>query len=106
MLHKVYYHVEDTIELQNDIDYPLPPGTIDWISDSGVPREQYLHFYAVTEESRVAAQTWHPRPTDIIVATHSKSGTTLLQNMLQVSVVINGTCVCVCGVDDMCDHEM
>ena len=64
----------------------------DWIAQSGVPREYYKHFYAVSEASRFAAEQFQPRPSDVIVATHSKSGTTMLQNLLEVGSLF-GCCM-------------
>ena len=106
--------IHDTAEEPNCITESTPCAS-DWISRSGVPRERYLrivdpvqswlmmpyasfvpvagvafgsylHFYAVSEQSRGAAENWIPRPSDVLIATHSKSGTTVLQNMLEVRV--------------------
>lgn len=55
----------------------------DWMEVLG-PRAEYLHFYAVSEASRKAAQDFEPRPSDVTVATYTKCGTTLMQQFIEM----------------------
>jgi hypothetical protein len=47
-------------------------------------RLPYRHFYAVSSASCAAAEAWQPHATDVIVATYTKCGTTLLQMLLEM----------------------
>ena len=47
-------------------------------------RQRYRHFYAVSSASCAAAEAWQPQPTDVIVATYTKCGTTVLQMLLEM----------------------
>merc|ERR1712166_1607144 len=55
----------------------------DWMEVLG-PRAEYLHFYAVSEASRKAAQDFEPRPSDVTVATYTKCGTTMMQQFIEM----------------------
>jgi hypothetical protein len=59
------------------------PGAADWLTEA-VGREDYVRFYCVTQSSSDAAQAWQPQNTDVLVVTHSKTGTTLLQQLIQM----------------------
>ena len=47
-------------------------------------RLPYLQFYAVSSASRAAAESWRPQKTDVIVATYTKCGTTLMQMLIEM----------------------
>jgi len=90
MLDKVFYDTADTLPIPDDLideesaDEGEFQASTDWISASGVPLEPYWRFYVATQESTDVAQKFVPHPSDIFISTHSKSGTTLLQFMLEV----------------------
>eukprot|EP00656_Telonema_subtile_P020299 TRINITY_DN21434_c0_g1_i3.p1 TRINITY_DN21434_c0_g1~~TRINITY_DN21434_c0_g1_i3.p1 ORF type:complete len:305 (+),score=62.20 TRINITY_DN21434_c0_g1_i3:103-1017(+) len=56
----------------------------DWIGPVLGPRSPYLWFYAVTEASRNAAEAFCPRLSDVAVATYTKCGTTLMQQLVEM----------------------
>ncbi len=49
----------------------------------GAKPSRYVQFYAVSKESTDYAENFKPRSNDVIVATYSKTGTTLVQQMCQ-----------------------
>ena len=55
-----------------------------WCDDLLGPRMPYRQFYACSEEATAAAEAFVPRPSDVIVGTYSKTGTTLLQNLIEM----------------------
>lgn len=55
----------------------------DWLTRA-VGRAKYVRFYACSQASTDAAEAWRPRASDVIVATYSKTGTTLLQQLIQM----------------------
>ena len=57
---------------------PAPPWSPTWSSDI-LPRRNYRQFYAASSASSAAAEKFSPRTSDVVVATYSKTGTTLLQ---------------------------
>ena len=56
---------------------------VDWLT-AAVGRARYKQFYACSLASTVAAEAFVPKPTDIFVATYSKTGTTVLQMLLEM----------------------
>ena len=56
----------------------------DWLTRALGPVADYLHCYAVTDASRRAAAAFRPRPSDVLIATYTKSGTTVLQQLLEM----------------------
>ena len=55
----------------------------DWLT-LAAGRARYVQFYACTQASTEAAEAFVPKPTDVIVATYSKTGTTVLQMLLEM----------------------
>ena len=63
---------------------PVKEAADDWLTRALGARAPFLQFYAVSDEARRAAEAWAPRPSDVIVATYTKCGTTLLQQLIEM----------------------
>ena len=55
----------------------------DWLT-AAVGRVPYKQFYAASEKSSRAAEAWVPRPDDVFIATYSKTGTTAIQQLVEM----------------------
>ena len=55
----------------------------DWLT-ALVGHSDYSSFYVVSEASTQAAAAWQPKQSDVVVATYSKTGTTVLQMLVEM----------------------